>query len=87
VFPDSIATHTKEQVFYFDDHGLLRRIDYAVAILGSSPAAHYAYDYREFDGIMVPTRRRIFARQPDGRADRSSLSLAIDVVGEVTFGS
>ena len=87
VFPDTIATHTKEQVFYFDDRGLLRRIDYAVEILGSFPVAHYMDAYRECDGIMVPTRRRVFARQPDGRADRSNMSLAIDVIGEVTFGS
>ena len=87
VFPDTIATHTTEQVFYFDDRGLLRRIDYAVEIVGSLPVAHYVDDYRECDAIMVPTRRRVFARQPDGRADRSRMSFAIDVVGEVTFGS
>ncbi len=85
VFPDSIATHTKEQVFYFDDRGLLRRIDYAVEIAGSVPVAHYVDDYRAFDGIMVPTRRRVFLRQPDGHPDRGSLTIAIDVIGEMTF--
>jgi hypothetical protein len=87
VFPASIATHSKEQVFYFDDRGLLRRIDYAAEIAGSVPAAHYADEYREFGGIMVPTRRRVFARRPDGRPDRTKLSFAIDLIGEVSFGS
>jgi len=86
VFPDAIATHTREQGFYFDERGLLRRIDYAVEIAGSVPAAHYADDHRAFGGIMVPTRRRVFARQPDGRPDRTKVLIAIDVV-EVTFGS
>jgi hypothetical protein len=84
-FPNTLATHTREQVFYFDDHGLLRRLDYAVEIAGAVPVAHYVDDYRQFDGIMVPTRRRIFARQPDGRPDRSKMTLAIDVIGEVTY--
>jgi hypothetical protein len=86
VFPAAIATHTREQVFYFDERGLVRRIHYAVEILGAVPVAHYVDDYRTFDGIVAPPRRRVFARQPDGRPDRTRMSLAIDV-GQVTFGS
>ena len=39
-FPASIATHSAEQTFYFDQHGLLRRHDYDVAVAGGTPAAH-----------------------------------------------
>jgi hypothetical protein len=35
-------------------------------------------EYREFDGTMVPTRRRVDVRNPDGYPVRDSLSIAID---------
>ena len=40
---------------------------------------HYTSDYREFDGIMVPTRRRVHVRRPDGSPALESVSVAIDV--------
>ena len=58
--------HHKQQTYRFDDAGLLRRLDYPVDILGGGPAVHYPSQYREFDGIMVPTRRRVYVRRPDG---------------------
>jgi hypothetical protein len=57
-YPDTIVAHHREQTYYFDDAGLLRRLDYSVDILGGGPAVHYPSAYRELDGIMVPTRRR-----------------------------
>jgi hypothetical protein len=38
----------------------------------------------EFDGIMVPTRRRVYVRNPDGSVVRASISIAVDVT-DVTF--
>jgi hypothetical protein len=35
--------------------------------------------YREFDGIMVPTRRRVYVRNPDGSPVRDSVSITIDI--------
>jgi hypothetical protein len=64
-FPDHIASHTRQQTTYFGPVGLLRRHDYAVDILGGSVGAQYIAAYREFDGIMMPTRRLVFSR---GRA-------------------
>ena len=83
-YPASIVAHTRQQTYYFDDDGLLRRIDYSVDILGGGPAVHYPSEYREFNGIMVPTRRRVYVRNPDGSPDRESVSVAIDVAS-VTF--
>jgi hypothetical protein len=40
-YPDVIVAHTRQQTYYFDDAGLLRRLDYAVDILGGGPAVHY----------------------------------------------
>lgn len=78
-YPAKIVAHCRRQTYYFDDAGLMRRLDYEVDILGGGPAAHYASRYREFDGIMVPTRRRVYVRNQDGSPVRDSVSVAIDV--------
>ncbi len=83
-YPDSIVAHTRQQTYRFDDAGLLRRLDYRVDILGGGPAVHYPSEYREFDGIQVPTRRLVHVRNPDGTPVRSSTSIAIDVT-DVSF--
>jgi hypothetical protein len=83
-YPEDVVAHCRRQTYYFDDAGLLRRIDYAVDILGGGPAVHYPSDYREFDGIMVPTRRRVYVRNQDGSPARESTSIAIDVT-DATF--
>jgi len=61
-FPDTIATHNPEQVFYFDADGMQRRMDYAPEVNGSPPTAHYTGDSKTFGGIVVPTRRRVHRR-------------------------
>ncbi len=83
-YPDAIVAHHRQQAYYFDDAGLLRRLDYSADILGGGPAVHYPSEYRQFDGIMVPTRRRVYVRNPDGTPVRDTISIAIDVA-DVTF--
>jgi hypothetical protein len=78
-YPETIVAHHRQQTCYFDDDGLLRRLDYSVDILGGGPAVHYPSRYREFDGIMVPTRRRIYVRRPDGTPVPNPVSVAVDV--------
>lgn len=78
-FPDHIATHCREQVFHFDADGLLRRHDYTPEVINAGPAAHYPSEYREFDGIMVPTRRRVFRRGEDGTVSRDTALVTIDI--------
>ena len=78
-YPDSLVAHTRQQTYYFDELGLLRRLDYSVDVLGGGAAVHYPSDYREFDGIMVPTRRRVYVRDPDGTPVRDAVSVAIDI--------
>ena len=78
-FPADIATHSTEQTFYFDRQGLLRRQDYNVEIDGTAGAAHYVYDHKEFCGIVVPTKRRVFRRQPDGDHAPQPLIISIDL--------
>jgi hypothetical protein len=83
-YPETIAAPSRQQTYYFDSAGLLRRLDDTVDVLGADPAVHYPSRYRVFDGIMVPTRRRVYVRSPDGYPLLDSVSVAIDVSG-VTF--
>jgi hypothetical protein len=78
-FPDHIATHCREQIFYFDANGLLRRHDYTPEVINAGHAAHYVTGYKEFDGIMVPTRRRVYRRGEDGTVLRDVELVTIDV--------
>jgi hypothetical protein len=81
IFPGYIASHTRRQVSYFGPDGLIRRHDYAVDILGGSAAAHYISGYRDFDGIVTPTRRRIFTIGPNNRPVPEPILVSIDVKG------
>lgn len=83
-FPPGIATHSAEQTFYFDQRGLLKRHDYDVDISGGTTAAHYVSELEEVSGIIVPTRHRIFGRQPDGKAVPTPVVVSIDL-SEVEF--
>jgi hypothetical protein len=79
LFPSDIATHSTTQTLYFDQKGLLKRHDYDVEISGGTPAAHYVSDPKEFSGIVFPTKRRIFPRQPDGRSLSEPTVVSIDL--------
>jgi hypothetical protein len=52
-------------VFYFNQAGLLQRLDYTPSMSGRE-AAHYCFDHRSFDGLMIPTLRRVVSRRPSG---------------------
>lgn len=57
-FPEDIPTHSKRQIFYFDEQLLLRRLDYTAEVVGSwAHAAHLCKEYRTFGEIKAPTRR------------------------------
>ncbi len=61
-FPADFPTHSQEQTFYFNEQGLLKRINYT-ADIAQAPAAHYCFDHYEVAGIVVPTYRRVFGRE------------------------
>ncbi len=66
-FPSTIPTHCSEQVFYFDERGWLRRLDYNPEVFASwAAAAHYCEDHRSFVGLVIPTRRYVVPRTPAG---------------------
>lgn len=66
-YPADIPTHSRQQTFYFDKNGLLRRLDYTAEVFGSfARAAHYCYDHKVFDGLVFPTHRMVFTRGRSG---------------------
>jgi hypothetical protein len=59
-FPEDIPTHCRQQLFYFDEQFLLRRLDYTAEVVGGwAHAAHLCDEYRTFDGLKVPTKRTV----------------------------
>jgi hypothetical protein len=78
-FPDHVKSHTKEQISCFGPDGLLRRHDYTVDILGGATGLNYALDYRDIDGIIVPTKRRVYAYEGDYQLVKEPLLVAIDM--------
>jgi hypothetical protein len=82
-FPDDIPAHSREQLYYFDDRGLIRRNDYTAEVFGSwAKATHYCWDHERFDGLVVPTRRKAMVRRRSGKPLRQAVvvSIAIDEV-------
>lgn len=68
-FPADVPTHSRQQVFYFDDQRLLRRLDYTAEVVGGwAHAAHLCDEYQTFDRFKAPTRRRalplLFGHRP-----------------------
>jgi hypothetical protein len=67
-FPPGLATHSPHQTFYVDDRGMIRRQDYTAEVVASiGHAAHYCEDHQVFDGLVFPTKRRVFPRRRDNR--------------------
>ena len=82
-FPDDVPAHSREQLYYFGDDGLLRRNDYTAEVFGGwAKAAHYCWEHRDFSGLVVPTHRKAMPRgRAGGRCGRlvSSTSAIADV--------
>ena len=83
-FPDTVATHSTVQDFFFGDDLLLRRHDYNVDVAGGFGAAQLVSDYIEVDGIRLPSKRRAYRRGPDRSPIFDPLMVSIDI-GDVRF--
>jgi len=74
---------SSKQVSYFGEDGLLRRHEYTVDIMDGA-RVNYASDYREADGILVPTKRRVYAYDDRKNKIPAPLLVAIDI-GDIAF--
>jgi hypothetical protein len=79
-FPKSVPSHSTEQTFYFGPDGLLRRHDYSVEIMGGTSSANYASEYREFGGIVFPTKRRVYSIGTENRPNLDHVAVSIDLL-------
>lgn len=80
-FPSNIETHSTEQTFYFDSLGILKRHDYSADVMGGTSSANYAMEPKAFDGLVFPTKRRVYAIDENNRPRRERVAVAIDVLG------
>jgi hypothetical protein len=78
-FPKTIAYHNADQVFYYDDAFMQRRMDYSPDVTGKPPVAHYTHDYKTFDGFLFATRRRVLLHDANGIADQDFAPITMDV--------
>jgi hypothetical protein len=79
-FPDYLARHAREQIYYFGSDGLLRRHDYvAEAVTTERTATHYITDNKEFSGITIGTRQRVYVLNPDGGYSPEPLLVSLDI--------
>ena len=79
-FPDTIASHSKIQTYYFDsESGLQRRMDYDVEVNGWAEVAHYTSEHKDFDGAPTPTRRRVLLRDADNNGLHNFAAILLDV--------
>ncbi|HTF53190.1 MAG TPA: hypothetical protein VK735_37575 [Pseudonocardia sp.] len=83
-FPTEIASHSTLQEFYFGEDHLLRRHDYRVDVAGGFAAAQYVYDMVETDGFWLPSKRRAYRCDADGRPNLDQLMVSIDL-SEIRF--
>jgi hypothetical protein len=83
-FPDKVKSHTREQISCFGPDGLLRRHDYTVDILGGATGLNYASEYRNVGGIIIPTKRRVYAYEGNYQLVKEPLLVAIDM-GEIVL--
>ena len=83
-FPDHIVSHSKTQITHFGSDGLMRRHDYTVDILGGATGANYTTNYRDFQGIKMPSTRRIYAYDQTMQKVAEPLLVSLDF-GNLTF--
>ena len=83
-FPEHIKSHTRQQISCFGSDGLLRRHDFTIDVIGGATGMLYATDYRNVDGIIIPTTRRGYAWQGDYQLIPEPLLVAIDM-GAITI--
>ena len=68
------------QIYYWDSTtGLQRGVDYDVEVNGGVHIAHYTSEHKSFDGLIVPTRRRVLHRNEENIADHRLATILLDV--------
>jgi hypothetical protein len=83
-YPPNIASHSREQDFYFGPDFLLRRHDYHVEASGGFAAAQYVFDSVTVQGITLLTKRRAYMRDERLLPIHDRLMVSIDL-SDISF--
>ena len=78
-FPPHVASHSSLQEFYFDRDHLVRRHDYRVDVAGGFSTIQYVSDVVEANGVKLPSKRRAYRCDADGRPMPEELMVTIDL--------
>jgi hypothetical protein len=79
-FPQTMPVHSKHQDFYFDQRHRLHRLDYTAEVVGSwATAAHFCEAYKQFGGLSLPTRRRVYPKLLFNKPIKLLTLVAIDI--------
>src|ERR1700742_3455601 len=84
-FGQEFASHSAAQEFYFGPDLRMVRHDYRVDVAGGFSAIQYVLELVDADGIMVPSKRRAYRCDEDGKPILSDLMVSIDL-SDVRFG-
>ncbi len=79
VFPDRLASHSREQDFYFGPDMLVRRHDYQVQIAGAFSVVQYISEPVVVEGVKIPTKMRAYLRDSDLRPVPEDLMIGLDL--------
>ena len=80
-------THASSRTTSAPD-GLIRRNDYTAEVFGGwAKAAHYCWDYRDFDGFKIPTRRGAMPRGPGRPAACAAITIVTIAIDDVRAAS
>ncbi|MDA9493871.1 hypothetical protein [Bradyrhizobium sp. CCBAU 11361] len=79
-FPAHLITLAPEQIFYFDQNALQRRTDHD---LFGMKVAHHSWAHDNFDGIVVPTLRRVQTLQADGTQIAKPVLMDVEIFDAV----
>lgn len=77
--PANLVSHSSVQKFYFGGDFLLRRQDYTLEIVGGRNVAHYVFEIKSFDGLLVATKRRAYLCDDKYNVLRDRLLIWLDL--------
>ena len=66
-YPSAYPTHSREQTLYFNEKGLLQRLDYVAEVVQAG-TSHFCLECETVGGIVFPTPTRSRPRPEAGRA-------------------
>ena len=79
-YPAGSHVHCRRQIYYYDAQGRLHRNDYTAEVFGSfARSAHMCDEHKTFDGLTLPTRRRVYGRRRNNKPRPRPTLVSMDI--------